>query len=143
MLYHDLWLERHSHFDGITWDPDVNSMTAFVPPFDNRKLRLDRVVSKKSRCLDLLNIELFGNKQLDRFWLFPSDHFGIKADFVLYDKGLTISDNNHKKTFSKIPQDSHGYRTFNEIIVFRIIGLAFVVLILLFIIYKIVSYSTI
>ena len=26
MLFHDLWLERHSHFDGLTWDPYVNAL---------------------------------------------------------------------------------------------------------------------
>lgn len=62
ILFHDLWLERHSHFDGLTWDPYTNKMFWRINPFDTRRLRLDRICMYQSRQLDLEDIEIFGNK---------------------------------------------------------------------------------
>ena len=41
--FNDLWLEKYSHWDGITWDPSRNRMINVMLPFDNRRMRLDRV----------------------------------------------------------------------------------------------------
>ena len=34
--YNDCWLERKSHFEGLSWDTHTNSMTKWMLPFDNR-----------------------------------------------------------------------------------------------------------
>ena len=41
--FYDLWLEQHSHFDGLTWDHKNNLMNHYKSIFDMRRLRLDRV----------------------------------------------------------------------------------------------------
>lgn len=76
----DLWLEKHSHFDGLTWDTERNSMTKWMLPFDNRRMRLDRITMRQSKQLDLCDISMVFTQGLNRICLFPSDHFGIMAD---------------------------------------------------------------
>lgn len=41
--FSDLWLEKHSHYEGFTWDAQRNSITKWLLPFDNRRMRLDRI----------------------------------------------------------------------------------------------------
>lgn len=52
----DLWLEFYSHEEGITWDPARNRMINVMLPFDNRRMRLDRILLKNSAQLDLEDI---------------------------------------------------------------------------------------
>lgn len=40
---YDLWLEQHSHFDGLTWDHKENKLNQYKSLLDNRRLRLDRM----------------------------------------------------------------------------------------------------
>lgn len=113
--YYDLWLERYSHFDGYTWDPDYNSMLMMKEPFDNRKMRLDRIAIKRSTQLDLEEIEKVAVDPLDRVFLYPSDHFGILATFKKSPTGFVPQDNEYKREYIDIPQDVTGYRTEFEI----------------------------
>ena len=41
--FHDLWLEKYSHFNGFTWDPLRNKILTVINPFDDRRSRLDRI----------------------------------------------------------------------------------------------------
>jgi endonuclease/exonuclease/phosphatase family metal-dependent hydrolase len=36
---YDLWLEQHSHFDGLTWDHRENKLNKYKSILDNRRLR--------------------------------------------------------------------------------------------------------
>ncbi len=105
-------------------------MTANIPPFENRRLRYDRVVSKRSKQLDLQKIELFGDKKLGCL-MYSSDHFGIKAEFIYNEKGLSITDNNFKQEFKQLKQNSHEYRSESTIKFYRIFSIVMIILILI------------
>ena len=51
--FNDLWLEKYSHFEGISWDPSRNWMINVMLPFDNRRMRLDRICLKDSDQINL------------------------------------------------------------------------------------------
>lgn len=137
--YSDVWLEKHSHFDGITWDTNINTMTKYILPFDDRLLRLDRIALKKSSQLEINSIKLFGNKQMDRFLLFPSDHFGITGDFIISkNRSVSDSENNHKLCFNKLDPLNHGGRSGDTITTYRVIFITILFIIIFQIIYRII-----
>ncbi|KRW98677.1 Endonuclease/exonuclease/phosphatase [Pseudocohnilembus persalinus] len=48
----DTWIEKHglgkqSEEQGYTWDPTQNSMIRMILPFDNRRMRLDRILLRQ------------------------------------------------------------------------------------------------
>lgn len=63
-MFIDLWLERYSHFDGLTWDTSKNTMTKWMLPFDNRRMRLDRICMRQSKQLDLCEIQIVANESI-------------------------------------------------------------------------------
>jgi len=127
----DLWLERHSHFDGITWDTSANSMSGCMLPFDNRRMRLDRIAMRPSKQIDLLDIKMVGTENAGRACLYPSDHFGLMASFSKNSNGLYQMNNRHKKEFLTIPKDVTGYRSVELIITYRCVTIASIVLVLI------------
>lgn len=49
-------------------------------PYDNRRMRLDRILIKNGSNFKINNIEFFANKKIEgSSYLFPSDHFGLTA----------------------------------------------------------------
>lgn len=79
--YTDLWLQKHSHFSGLTSDSTVNKLRYMMMPMDDRKMRLDRIIMKQSEDIDLDQIEMIGQEPIKNFYQFPSDHFGLSATF--------------------------------------------------------------
>ena len=134
--FYDLWLEKRSHFDGLTWDPDNNFMLLVKEPFDNRRLRLDRVCMKESKQLNIDEIEMVGTQPMNRVLLFPSDHFGLLAKFSKSDSGFIPQDTPFKQEFAKLPPDVHGYRTESEMRMFQIGAGTVLVLLLLYLFMK-------
>lgn len=65
-------------------------------PFDNRRMRLDRIMMKHSKQFDIESIEMFGNEKIGEWYTYPSDHFGLLATFRLSKHGLTVQNNTHK-----------------------------------------------
>lgn len=114
--FHDLWLEQHSHFDGLTWDPVHNNMNHYKSLYDNRRMRLDRVCLSDSKQIDIGELKMVANHQISKFGLFPSDHFGLSATFCKSESGFIPQKTIYKEEFAAIPQDITGYRTQEEII---------------------------
>lgn len=81
----DLWNEVRPHDVGYTWDPQVNNMIGKFLVFDDRRMRLDRIcISSNSEHLSINDIAIFANQPIkNRWWLFPSDHFGLVATFAI------------------------------------------------------------
>ena len=65
--YTDLWLERHSHLSGYTYDGKTNKFLWTLQPFDNRRLRLDRIILKNSSKFKLTNMQLFGKERINKW----------------------------------------------------------------------------
>ena len=128
--FNDLWLELYSHRDGYTWDPARNTMINIMLPFDNRRMRLDRIWLKDSKQLDLEDISIFADSKLGCWYLYPSDHFGLKARIVLNWNGLTLRDNSYKKEVLKLAHILH-FRSINRIVVYRVTWLVLLVIIVL------------
>lgn len=45
----DLWVEYHQETEnkGYTWDAKLNNLITCMLPFDNRRMRLDRITVRK------------------------------------------------------------------------------------------------
>mmetsp|Transcript_17127 Transcript_17127/g.15098 ORF Transcript_17127/g.15098 Transcript_17127/m.15098 type:complete len:160 (+) Transcript_17127:517-996(+) len=138
--FHDLWLERHSHFDGYSWDPSQNSMINLFLPFDNRRMRLDRICLKNSKDFDLVDIQVVAKEKLNRIMLSPSDHFGLLATFKKSILGFQAEKNEYKREFNLIPKDVHGFRTIPTIVLYRVIAFLAIVLVVLYFIWKFINF---
>ncbi|CAI2367239.1 unnamed protein product [Moneuplotes crassus] len=136
--FHDLWLERHSHFDGYSWDPQENIMSGWMHPLDNRRMRLDRICLKPSNAFDLIDIQMVAKERIGGFCLQSSDHFGLLATFKQTSKGFTGDQPNaHKQEYAKLAPDSHGFRSIKNIVAYRVITAVTILLMLLYLIYKV------
>ena len=88
--YADLWLEQTplpSDEKGYTWDPNTNGMLNYLLPFDDRRMRLDRIILKNSANLSLESIRRFGENKIPGRWnLYPSDHYGLIVTLKMFSK---------------------------------------------------------
>lgn len=80
--YEDAWLNLRGFDSGYTWDPKENPFIRLILPFDSRRMRLDRVLSKQAtRHLEVCDITIFGRESIGQsrccLQVFPSDHFGL------------------------------------------------------------------
>ena len=71
--FSDLWLEKvarnqnEANFDenGYTWDGQSNSMINRILPFDNRRMRLDRIICKNdAQNIKFEDMEIFANRKM-------------------------------------------------------------------------------
>ena len=86
MLYRndflDCWLEVNPEDVGYTWDTYVNGMINMLLPFDNRRMRLDRIAISNGSDLQTASMRIIANQKLQgSCYLYPSDHFGLEATF--------------------------------------------------------------
>lgn len=44
--FYDCWVEAHPDDKGYTWDPLRNKLINYLLPYDNRRMRLDRIAVK-------------------------------------------------------------------------------------------------
>ena len=138
--FQDLWLERYSHSDGYTWDTQQNTMTGWMYPFDNRRMRLDRICLKNSTDFDLIEIKVVAKKKLDRIILNSSDHFGLLATFKRSKTGFKGGKmNKYKEEFAQIPPDVHGFRKMELIVTYRTIAALVIASAIVFFSWKIID----
>lgn len=121
--FYDLWLEKHSHNEGLTWDPEKNSMNHHNSIFDDRRLRLDRICMKKSKQFDLKDIKMIATDIIPEAELFPSDHFGLSAEFIPDSHGFIPLKTDFKDEFSALPQNETGFSTDRDILFFKVFSL--------------------
>ena len=71
--FSDLWLEKvarnqnEANFDenGYTWDGQTNSMINRILPFDNRRMRLDRIICKNdAQNIKFEDMRIFANQKM-------------------------------------------------------------------------------
>ena len=80
--FYDAWLEVEKDRVGYTWDPKMNSVIGWFLPFDNRRMRLDRILVKQNSRIKPTSMTIdFTNKIPNTITLFPSDHFGLTMSF--------------------------------------------------------------
>lgn len=86
----DLWLEQTplpSDEKGYTWDPNTNRMIKFILPFDDRRMRLDRIILKNGANFSLESVRRFGEDKVPGRWnLYPSDHYGLMVTLKMFSK---------------------------------------------------------
>ena len=112
-------------------------MTKWMLPFDNRRMRLDRICIRDSKQIDFIDIKVIANKNAGRILLYPSDHFGLFATFCASKKGFTVTDNpRHKKEMKMILQDETGYRSIEKIVAYRLSTAALIALFIIYLIWK-------
>jgi len=134
----DLWSETNEG-DGYSWDTANNSLINFILPFDNRRMRLDRIFFMEGatffQTLPSEKMLIFGNKKIFPkkiiSYLMGSDHFGLKVKIGLKEnEGGYQRKSVLKESFDKSVQND-GFRSEKQIILYRVIFvLVFFVLII-------------
>lgn len=71
---------------------------------------------------------MFADQRIACCYLYPSDHFGLKARFVISQKGLQIRDNQHKRQMAALATSTQ-FRSLKTMVLLRV---GFGVLLLLF-----------
>ena len=133
----DIWMESdQNETNGTTFDMNTSLNSFYI--FDNRKMRLDRMLFFKNS--DLFEIEknsmkiIFNKKLNDSWYIYPSDHFGLYSEIKLkttpskYDiknKEFIVKYENEREDL-KIT----GYRTIKEIILYRYLAMIFLIILL-------------
>lgn len=84
MNYYDSWLEVEGDKLGYTWDPMMNKLIGWFLPFDNRRMRLDRILVRSGSKIRPKGISIdFNEKIPNSLFLFPSDHFGLTMTYEI------------------------------------------------------------
>ena len=129
----DLWTETNEAADGYSWDSLKNPLINAILPFDNRRMRLDRIMflegSKLFGVRPDEKMEIFGNKKVFRkrkmSYLMGSDHFGLcvkieaNENLEIYKRKVVSNE-----IFDKLTQND-GFRSQKTIIVYRVIAVLF------------------
>jgi hypothetical protein len=86
-------LDSHCTQSPIQYDPEINQLIKIKLPPEDRRMRLDRVLffgskDKLSLKLHPKQIKMFATQEIpaaacSRHGIFPSDHFGLAANFGL------------------------------------------------------------
>jgi len=82
--FQDLWLKLRPKEPGYTWNIEISNM-AQKGSFPNEKSRrIDRILMKSGEWHSS-KIEIIGDEPIskDKKHIFPSDHFGLKAEIIL------------------------------------------------------------
>lgn len=146
----DLWTENNHLEPGYTWDSLNNPLIKLMIPFDNRRMRLDRIMLMNNSKLIKLNnkekMEIFGNEKIFKnkccSYLMGSDHFGIKIKLEIHD-GIHGNDFYERKNYFYLDENDPlmyktGFRTQFQTNIIR--GLVFffvIVMIIIIIIFSI------
>jgi hypothetical protein len=127
--YHDSWLDLYSLPSsndeekklGNTWDPFRNALINAMLPFDDRRMRLDRMLMKQG-CDSIIctDLQIFGDESIG-LCLYPSDHFGLIANFkFLNEKQDDII--RHFGSEATSSSDTTGYRSMSTIVTLRVVA---------------------
>jgi endonuclease/exonuclease/phosphatase family metal-dependent hydrolase len=83
-----LWVEHDEDNDdpGFTWDAQTNTLISWMLPFDNRRMRLDRILVRKNNSIvkSVREMNVEGKEKLG-WYLSASDHFMLLAELELQD----------------------------------------------------------
>lgn len=94
--YYDCWVERKGEEEGYTWDPLRNKLINYILPYDNRRMRLDRIAVKNGAHLKVNDIRIIHDTILDDTrYLFKSDHFGLVANFTFSPSPVLVDHSTH------------------------------------------------
>jgi hypothetical protein len=138
---------------GYTWDPKRNPFINTILPFDNRRMRLDRMLLPLASPMGLkcTHVSIFGDEPIHQsrgykllnylLPLFPSDHFGLVADFDVATIPTSNRSNNNRNEsvalkmredmLSSLPRQTvTGFRTIPMIIAMRLLACAGAVLVI-------------
>lgn len=130
----DIWMNLHKLKEGYTWDSKSNSMIRLVLPFDNRRMRLDRMLSLPiNPKTDFIPSEMSITHQeplttikapVLGTHLCLSDHYGLQMSLTPRKPGPLPEAFNYYLHRSGIllgrSPSSTGYRTISQIIAIRI-----------------------
>lgn len=82
--FYDAWIEACGDDQGYTWDPKLNGLIKWFLPFDNRRMRLDRILVKNNSFIKVGSVSMgFTQKIPGTLFLYPSDHFGLTMNFTI------------------------------------------------------------
>ncbi len=75
-----------NQIEGYTWDAQRNALTFALLPFDNRRMRLDRIAFLKDTTLfsEVQEVRVCATDKIG-FCLAASDHFMLTANIALRD----------------------------------------------------------
>ena len=77
-------------------------------------------------------MNLYANRKIGGYcYLFPSDHFGLKATLKIDRNGLNAKQNKFKEEFQTLAKQSTGYRKIRTIVIYRIIAIVLITALLL------------
>lgn len=75
--FFDIWWEQRGEEKGYTFDPKTNPLMKLYLPFDNRRMRLDRMIlHQESQNLEPKDVKIWANERIGCS-LAPSDHYGM------------------------------------------------------------------
>lgn len=139
----DLWSETHDQ-EGFTWDAQNNSLINFMLPFDNRRMRLDRIFflegSKLFWTIPVEKMEIFGREKVfphkSLSFLMGSDHFGLKVKIGLKENfgGYIRKNANVMKEFEKDVETN--FRSETTIIIYRCLSVVLIIIALVLLLIK-------
>lgn len=116
--YADLWLEQTplpSDQNSYTWDPQTNAILKLVLPFDNRSMRLDRIILKNGSNFGFKSIKRFGHDKIPTRWfLYPSDHYGLLVTLKMCSEKFKASYEPNEKEYIG-NKNITGFRTIETI----------------------------
>ena len=137
----DLWSETQNE-EGFSWDAQNNSLTNFMLPFDNRRMRLDRIFflegSKLFWTIPSEKMELFGREKVfpnkNFSFLMGSDHFGLKVKIALKENfdGYSRKNAGIMKEFEK-DTETH-FRSEETILIYRCLSVLVIIIVLVLVI---------
>lgn len=79
----DVWREVYPNEPGYTWDSSENTYIKSVFLFDDRRMRLDRILLRKNcNLFKVYDIEILGKEKIG-FGLSYSDHFLLLSHLKL------------------------------------------------------------
>jgi len=132
----DLWTETRRDDWGFTWDTLTNPLINIRLPFDNRRMRLDRILLKEDSLLFEIDkkekMEIFGKEKIytHKTWSFlmPSDHFGLHVKLALKTNQMKSALSNKIITKTDYPnlKVKPKYRGWKKIVFYRVIASVFI-----------------
>lgn len=145
--FFDPWIElKYPENEGATWDPKTNKFTSALLPFDNRRMRLDRIfVNMKRKNLMFEDLEVVAKEGIGCFTLWaevrPSDHYGLLGYFRIVEN---VEKFRKKKEIAEYLESVRkeygtGFRKFGDIVKLRILYFSFMLLLSLILFFYLFS----
>lgn len=132
--FQDLWLNLNQLQEGFTWDAKSNPLIQMVLPLDNRRMRLDRMISlppSPESNFSATSLTITHKDRLEairapvlRTPLCLSDHYGLSMTLAHRTRGHRQPSfnywQNRQMIISNRDPTSTGYRPMSRIIAYRV-----------------------